>query len=346
MNKYLFRVIFLVSILFILLVVALILLLVYIFIVPTNNLKVADKQIAPIYKLERIHHFDSSLTIVSSNNVFAEPKEYYRGKLDHSLLLDFFKNYKNGYDSNEKFNVFYKKFLISHYNGPWFHKLGNGFNLIFEKLDEKNKNEYIIIEVGTSKIPPNINFLDFDQDKSATEIIGNAVKDRIIGNLPIIKQLKYKNNSNIPINPKEGNSTLLFDAYINWNNGKFYSCDISEEICENASKFTSSKTKIYLDDSVKFLSYMDRKTLNKADLIYLDSIGYKLSNHFNNSLQHLFELTSIFRHLKSGCLIAITGNPKWPTKKVQGSSLIKKFFKEHFGLSPIIDSYIVVFELP
>lgn len=105
----------------------------------------------------------------------------------------------------------------------------------------------------------------------------------------------------------DGASTVMFDLYCNTEkNGTVYTVDINPQACENVRKYTSSKTIVCLNDSVKFLSVFPNP--EDIDLLYLDSFDLDWSNPHPSSLHHLKELTAVYAKLKPGCLIVVDDN--------------------------------------
>ena len=105
----------------------------------------------------------------------------------------------------------------------------------------------------------------------------------------------------------EGNSTILFDFYINSaKTGTLYSIDNYPEACEYARSVTSFKTNIVLNDSVAFL--VNFPNIEDIDLLYLDSFDINPLVFHEPQLHALKELTAIYAKLKPGCLIVIDDN--------------------------------------
>ena len=105
----------------------------------------------------------------------------------------------------------------------------------------------------------------------------------------------------------EGNSTILFDLYLNHQkDGVLYTVDISPTNCAVAQKHVSNKTTVILGDSVNFLHKFPNP--EDIDLLYLDSFDFNRDDPHPSSFHHMQELTAIYSKLKSGCLIVIDDN--------------------------------------
>lgn len=121
----------------------------------------------------------------------------------------------------------------------------------------------------------------------------------------------------------DGESSLLFDAYINEYGGEFFTVDISEisyNYCK--SKLKSPRSSVALSDSISYLKKLNYEfELNdkKIDFLYLDSFD---APHYDNKIvensarHHLYELLSIFPSLKKNCLIGVDDNWLEISKKI------------------------------
>ena len=109
----------------------------------------------------------------------------------------------------------------------------------------------------------------------------------------------------------DGQSSLLFDAYINEYGGEFYTVDISKESVDFCRSKVSEKSVVTQDDSIKFLKRLNSKFIEenkKIDFLYLDSFDAPRDNPnvlFQSSLHHLYEFMTILPSLKSGTLVVV-----------------------------------------
>jgi len=113
----------------------------------------------------------------------------------------------------------------------------------------------------------------------------------------------------------DGQSSLLFDKYINEYGGEFYTVDIAEksvEFCQN--KMISPNSHVTLDDSITYLKQLNKQLQSqnrKIDFLYLDSFDAPRDNPqvvFESALHHFYEFTTILPSLKPGALIAVDDN--------------------------------------
>lgn len=113
----------------------------------------------------------------------------------------------------------------------------------------------------------------------------------------------------------DGQSSLLFDKYINKYGGEFYTVDISQESTDYCrSRMTCEKSVVITNDSITELKKFNRwfqERDKKIDFLYLDSFDApqdKPEVVFQSAIHHLFELLTIAPSLKNGALIGVDDN--------------------------------------
>lgn len=113
----------------------------------------------------------------------------------------------------------------------------------------------------------------------------------------------------------DGQSSLLFDQYINQFSGEFVTVDISEKSVNYCkSKLISTRSQIVHKDSITYLKELNTKLLlsgKKIDFLYLDSFDCSPTDMeltYKSALHHLYEFMTILPSLKPGALIAIDDN--------------------------------------
>jgi hypothetical protein len=136
----------------------------------------------------------------------------------------------------------------------------------------------------------------------------------------------------------DGQSTVQWDMFVNFYNGKVFSVDISEENCQAASTQCSEKTTLICSDSVSFLN---RVSLHEIDLLYLDSYDVDFNAPHPSALHHLKELCACWRDLKSGCIIAVDDH-----NSGTGKGMYVKDFFDNIGMKPIFEGYQIVYVKP
>jgi hypothetical protein len=109
----------------------------------------------------------------------------------------------------------------------------------------------------------------------------------------------------------DGQSSLLFDAYVSEYGGEFWTVDISQESVDYCRKKVSSKSNVVQEDSITFLKQFNSdltKQNKKIDFLYLDSFDAPRENPqvlFMSALHHLYEFTTILPSLKPGTLVGV-----------------------------------------
>jgi len=113
----------------------------------------------------------------------------------------------------------------------------------------------------------------------------------------------------------DGQSSLLFDKYVNEYGGEFFTIDNAKESVEYCiSKMTSPNSHVILSDSITYLKQLNTQLQDqnkKIDFLYLDSFDAprgKPEVVFESALHHLYEYTVIIPSLKSGALIGVDDN--------------------------------------
>lgn len=113
----------------------------------------------------------------------------------------------------------------------------------------------------------------------------------------------------------DGQSSLLFDQYINQYGGQFITIDISEKSVNYCrSKLVSTRSQVIQQDSITYLKELNNKLLlagKKIDFLYLDSFDANPNDMevtYKSALHHLYEFTTILPSLSPGALIGIDDN--------------------------------------
>lgn len=136
----------------------------------------------------------------------------------------------------------------------------------------------------------------------------------------------------------DGQSTVQWDRFVNFYDGKVYSVDISMENCQAAASQCSEKTTLICSDSVTFLNNVDT---SNVDLLYLDSYDVDFNAPHPSALHHLKELCACWSKLKPGCIIAVDDH----NSGVGKGTYVKDFF-DNIGLKPVFEAYQIVYVKP
>jgi len=135
-------------------------------------------------------------------------------------------------------------------------------------------------------------------------------------NIDLFKQI-FKHSNSRPMNIFEtgssaywgANSSLLFDNYVKRYGGQFITVDIRKNANEFLNKNFSQFSKSYVGDSLNFIKKLNKKFLEKLDIVYLDSFDLDVNNP-QPSMEHtLKEFIELDKHLSVGCLVAIDDTP-------------------------------------
>jgi len=154
----------------------------------------------------------------------------------------------------------------------------------------------------------------------------------------------------------DGQSTLLFDSFVNYYKGRVISVDVDKTAFKHSSENTSSATSNILSDSIKFL-WKDLPNAigsDKVDLFYLDSFDVDFDNPVNSNLHHIKELTAISQFLTKGTLVAVDdcrfldGDKRIPqnvkAKDVGKGNFVESFMKD-IEAKLLFDGYQKVWEI-
>lgn len=103
----------------------------------------------------------------------------------------------------------------------------------------------------------------------------------------------------------DGQSTILFDRFVNHHDGIVLTVDIDGDACTRLRGRVSGKTTIITSDSVSYLDGLARSSDLDVDLLYLDAHDLDLQNPHPSALHHLFELCAAMPLVASGTLIVV-----------------------------------------
>lgn len=105
----------------------------------------------------------------------------------------------------------------------------------------------------------------------------------------------------------DGQSTLVWDAFVNYRGGKVYSVDLDVRAAALANSLTSDRTVVEACDSVAYLLRMATYDL-AVDLLYLDSYDIDWANPHPSMQHHERELDAAWRMLRPGSIVAVDDN--------------------------------------
>ena len=150
----------------------------------------------------------------------------------------------------------------------------------------------------------------------------------------------------------DGQSTILFDRFVNHSDGSVLTVDLSEEACAQLRAKVSAKVSVTCMDSVAFLRELSRHDRLNIDLLYLDSFDLDWRNPHPSALHHLHELCAIMPRLASGSLVVVDDSPRsLAMARFKGKNMIVRdhgvagkggYVAEFFakiGCAPVIEGY-------
>ena len=141
----------------------------------------------------------------------------------------------------------------------------------------------------------------------------------------------------------DGASTYIFDQFINFYNGELLSVDINKDNVNYANSVTSDKTRVFCEDSVKFLWGLPKN--QNIDLLYLDSFDIEKQNPHPSQLHHIKELCSVIDKLKSETIIIVDDHDAFFTGGKIGKGTYVKGFMKDIGADIIFENYQIGFKL-
>ena len=150
----------------------------------------------------------------------------------------------------------------------------------------------------------------------------------------------------------DGQSTLLFDRFVNHWGGRVQTVDIDADSCKRLRAQVSDKVGIHCSDSVRHLGNLAREGKLAIDLLYLDSFDLEWRNPHPSSLHHLLELCAAMPLLARGTLVVVDDSPRqWAVAvKDNKANLVQDcgiggkggYVAEYFsriGCEPVIQGY-------
>jgi len=134
----------------------------------------------------------------------------------------------------------------------------------------------------------------------------------------------------------DGNSTVMFDHFVNFYEGSVTSIDINPENCRLCSSITTDKVTVICGDSVKSIyDKIEDTEKDPIDLVYLDSFDLDISNPHDSAMHHVKELVALLPLLKGETLILIDDSI---TKQLSKGKYVREFF-DNIGIEPFFDDY-------
>ncbi len=143
----------------------------------------------------------------------------------------------------------------------------------------------------------------------------------------------------------DGQSTLLFDAFVNHHDGRVVSVDLDAAAVDFAQRKTTPKTQVKCGHSVALLAEMSRRADGRCgfDAVYLDSFDFDVANPFPAAFHCMKELLALGA-LPSGALLMIDDNPATPSGRIGKGMLVELYFRD-IGLRPVRSDYQMIWQI-
>lgn len=168
------------------------------------------------------------------------------------------------------------------------------------------------------------------------KLIWNSLEEMKSANYLIIET----GTTRVPDNWEgDGQSTRIWDLFLQTHNGKCYSVDIDPEACDVAKGLVSDKCEVICADSLLWLDAFPRKA--EIDFLYLDSMDIDWYSPMKSALHHIYELSTCLSCLKKGCLVAVDDNMKDSGKGWWVRDVLLKL-----GWKMLYNQYQIVFQKP
>jgi len=141
----------------------------------------------------------------------------------------------------------------------------------------------------------------------------------------------------------DGASTYIFDDFINFYDGEFYSVDINQDNVNYAQNMVSDNTKVICSDSVKYLWSLPKD--KKIDFLYLDSYDIRRDNPHPSQLHHVKEMCAAIDKLRKGSIVCIDDHDAFFTGGAIGKGTYIKEFMDTIGVECIHEGYQIVWRM-
>ena len=143
----------------------------------------------------------------------------------------------------------------------------------------------------------------------------------------------------------DGQSTVLFNSFLNFYDGLLISVDLSPDAIAVARRITSKKSHFVCSDSIRFLRDLNKLAGNglKLDLVYLNSFDVDFDNAEPSAFHHIEELLSLGAASK-GAILAIDDNLLVNGTWVGKGALVDKYLSD-IGIQAIYRGYQFVWQI-
>ena len=147
-----------------------------------------------------------------------------------------------------------------------------------------------------------------------------------------------------PGNWKDGQSAVLFSAFVDSHGGRVRSVDIDPAAVERARTYVvSDRFTVTCSDSVGYLAA--QADLHAVDLFYLDSYDVKWHDDSASAEHHLREFQTIEPFLQPGTIVAIDDNARFhdsDRRTGKGRRIVE--YLDSKNKQPIYDHYQIIYQ--
>jgi hypothetical protein len=145
----------------------------------------------------------------------------------------------------------------------------------------------------------------------------------------------------------DGQSTIIFDEFVNFYDGRVISIDNDKQAVMLARKLTSDKVEVICGESVDTLYGLYRKrfsnNIERVNLLYLDSWGWDSTDQdlTPQAIHTFMELAAIMGYLRTDSLIMVDDN----LRDGRGKGMIVRQYAEKVGWKRLYDGYVILYRV-
>ncbi len=129
----------------------------------------------------------------------------------------------------------------------------------------------------------------------------------------------------------DGQSSVMFDAFVDCCGGNAWCVDISEHAVEVARSLTHNVI-ASCGDSVSFLHRFDKP----IDLLYLDSFDFDGNEPLKSATHHLYELCAAMKNLRPGSIVLVDDTSR-RFGKLFGKGMLVAGFMDQVGIPVVFE---------
>jgi hypothetical protein len=141
----------------------------------------------------------------------------------------------------------------------------------------------------------------------------------------------------------DGQSTFMFDSFVEESCGTVISIDVTVESLETARRACGSNTQLIWNDSVSALNALSGLIKRPVSLLYLDSFDFNEKAPLPSAVHHAMELMAARGLLGAGTVVAIDD---YAIGGRGGKAMIVDQYFDALGIPPLYQGYQKVWQLP